>query len=203
MINGIKKISVLLILILVFFLIFKFNILNIGSTFSLSHEEEKDSTIITEKIEKLCNLSTVKYNYQEIVDYSDKMKLGETELPFAIGGKKILLTYRAYINGGCQFIKLEKVSEEHAKVYLSKGQIIDNVLVLESVNIYDVQQGIFNKFNLGDDTSLINEDMKKYAEANKAEIISNAEKNTEELVKSFLETLGYINTEIIFQKEGQ
>jgi hypothetical protein len=193
----IKRASILISLVLIVFLAFKFDLINLGSFFS--NQEEKNSAIITERIEKLCNLATVKYNYQKILDYSNTVKLGEMKLPFGIGEKKILITYRAHVTGGCRFTKLEKVDDEHVRVYLGKGQILDNVLEMDSINIYDVQQGIFNKFSIGDDTTLINEDMKKYVEENKAEIISSAENNASELVKNFLQTLEYSNIEVIFQ----
>jgi acetyltransferase-like isoleucine patch superfamily enzyme len=195
----IKRMSILLIIILIIFLGFKFDLISFGSWISFSNQEEKSSAIITEKIEILCNLSTVKYNYQEILDYSDIVKLGKMKLPFGLGEKKALITYRAYINGGCQFTKLEEVSEEQVKVYLGKGRILDNVLQLDSVNIYDIQEGIFNKFNIDDDTVLINADMKKYEEENREEITRKAEENAGKMVKSFLQTLGYKDIEIIFQ----
>jgi hypothetical protein len=174
-------------------------LLNMQGLVSFSHQEEKNSTILLEKVEDLSNLATVKYNYHEIVDYSDIIKFGEMNLPFSLGGKKILITYRAYVNGGCEFIDLEEVSQDYIKVYLSKGQIFDNVLILDSVNIYDMQEGIFNKFKIIDDTSLINENMQKYLEENKEEIILSAEKNAEKILTNFLQTLGYTSIEIIFQ----
>ena len=166
---------------------------------SFSHQEEKNSFILVEKVEDISNLATIKYNYHEIVDYSDIVKFGELNLPFSLGGKKILITYQAYVNGGCEFIALEEVSQDYVKVYLSRGKILDNVLVLDSVNIYDVQEGIFNKFKIEDDTALINEDMQKYLEKNKEEIILSAEKNAKKLLTNFLQTLGYINVDIIFK----
>ena len=196
----IKWTSILLILILIFLLGFKVDLFNLDSTFTFSNQEEKDSILISERIEKLCNLATVKYNYQEIMDYSNTVKLGEMELPFGMGEKKVLITYRAHVTGGCQLIRLEKISDGHIKVYLGKGQVLDNVLELDSINIYDIQQGIFNKFNIGDDTVLINEDMKKYIEENKTAIIASAEGNAEELIKSFLQTLGFEDIEVIFQE---
>ncbi|HYE84363.1 MAG TPA: DUF4230 domain-containing protein [Clostridia bacterium] len=197
--SYLKWISILLTILLVFLIGFKFDLFDMRSAFSFSNQEEKNSAIITEKVESLCNLSTVKYRYQEILDYSNTVKLGEMELPFGLGEKKVLITYRAYANGGCQFIKLEEAGEDALKVYLGKGQILDNVLELDSVNIYDVQQGIFNRFSIGDDTALINEDMKKYIEENKEEIMSSAEKNAEELIRNFLQTLGYESIEVVFQ----
>ena len=199
--SYIKWISILLAIILIFFIGFKFDIFDIRNPFSFSRQEEKNSAIITEGIERLCNLSTVKYRYQEILEYSNTVKLGEMKLPFGLGDKKVLITYRAYANGGCRFIKLEEASEESIKVYLGKGQILDNVLDLDSVNIYDVQQGIFNRFNIGDDIVLINEDMKKYIEENKEEIISSAEKNAGELIENFLQTLGYTSIEVNFENQ--
>lgn len=195
--SYIKRVSMLAVIILIVFLGFKFDLIRFGSL--LSDKEVKNSAIITQRIENLCNLSTVKYNYQEILDYTNTVKLGEMKLPFGLGEKKVLLTYRAYAVGGCRLIKLEEISDDHIKVFLGKGQILDNVLELDSINIYDIQQGIFNKFSIGDDTALINEDMKQYIEENKEEIISSAEKNAEGIVKSFLQNLGYKDIEISFQ----
>lgn len=194
-----KWTSILLIIILFIFFGFKLGMFNLDSTFTFSNQEKKDSMLITERIENLCNLATVKYNYQEILDYSNTVKLGEMQLPFGMGEKKVLITYRAHVTGGCQLKRLEQVSAAHVKVYLGQGQVLDNVLELDSINIYDIQQGIFNKFNMGEDTALINEDMKVYVEEHRAEISSAAEKNAEELITSFLQTLEYENIEFVFE----
>lgn len=195
----IKWTAILLALILVTFSGFKLGMIEPGGFFSFSEQEEKDSMLITERIDKLCNISTVKYNYQEILDYSNSVKMGEMELPFGMGDKKVLITYRAHATAGCRLIKLEETDEESIKVYLGEGQLLDNVLELESINIYDMQQGMFNKFSLGDDTRLINEDMKKYAEENREEISTAAENNARELIEGFLQSLGYKKIEFIFQ----
>lgn len=196
-----KWTSILLALLLIVFLGIKTGFLSINSPFGIDHQEKKDSAIITERVENLCNLATVKYNYQEILDYSDSVKLGEVELPFGMGEKKVLITYRAHVTGGCKFISLEKQSDNQVKVRLGEGQVLDNVLELDSINIYDMQQGMFNKFNLGDDTVLINEDMKKYAEENRKEITAAAEENAAGLVKGFLQSLGFESVEIVFEPQ--
>ncbi len=195
----IKWTAILLALILVTFSGFKLGLFEPGGFFSFSEQEEKDSMLITERIDKLCNISTVKYNYQEILDYSNSVKMGEMELPFGMGDKKVLITYRAHVTAGCRLIKLEETDEENIKVYLGEGQLLDNVLELDSINIYDMQQGMFNKFSLGDDTRLINEDMKKYVEENREEISTAAENNARELIEGFLQSLGYKKIEFIFQ----
>ncbi len=186
----------ILIIVLIFAVLVMFY--NLTDLFSFNHNEEKHSMIITERIEKLCDLATVRYNYQEILDYSDALQFGNTELPF-IGKKKILIIYQSYINGGCKLIDFEKVDKDSVRIQLSKGQILDNVLVLDSVNIYDVQQDIFNKFNIGDDMVLINEDMKKYAAENEEKIVRTAEENAAELITGFMQSLGYSSTEIVFR----
>lgn len=196
-----KWTSLLLTLLLIFFVGLKFGWFDTDSTFGFDHKEQKDSAIITERVENLCNLATIKYNYQEILNYSDSVKLGEMELPFGMGEKKALITYRAHVTGGCKFISLEKQSDSQVKVHLGEGQILDNVLELDSINIYDMQQGMFNKFNMGDDTVLINEDMKKYAEENRKEITAAAEENAAGLIRGFLESLGFESVEIVFDPQ--
>jgi hypothetical protein len=52
---------------------------------------------------------------------------------------------------------------------------------------------------MGEDTALINEDMKVYVEEHREEISSAAEKNAEELIKNLLETLEYENIEFVFE----
>lgn len=197
----IKWTAILLALILVALIGFKLGLFDLDSTFTFSGQEDKNSVLITERIEKLCSLASVKYNYQEILDYSNTVKLGEMKLPFGMGEKKVLITYRAYINAGCRLIRFERISDGNIRVYLGEGQLLDNVLELDSINIYDIQQGLFNKFNIGEDTALINEDMKKYAEENREKIRRAAEKNAEELIKSFLQTLDYENIEVVFQPQ--
>lgn len=197
----IKWTAILLALILVTFTGFKLGLFGSEGIFSFSEQEQKDSVLITERIEKLCSIAAVKYNYQEILDYSNTVKLGEMELPFGMGEKKVLITYRAHVTAGCRLVKLEETSKGNIKVYLGEGQILDNVLELDSINIYDVQQGMFNKFSIGDDTKLINEDMKKYVEENRDEISRTAEENAQELIRGFLQSLGYENIEFVFQPE--
>jgi len=197
----IKWTAILLALILVTFTGFKLGLFGSEGIFSFSEREQKDSVLITERIEKLCSIAAVKYNYQEILDYSNTVKLGEVELPFGMGEKKVLITYRAHVTAGCRLIKLEESGEGGIKVYLGEGQILDNVLELDSINIYDIQQGMFNKFSIGDDTKLINEDMKRYAEENRNEISRTAEENVRELIRGFLQSLGYENIEFVFQPE--
>ena len=60
----IKWTAILLALILVALFGFKLGLFDLDSTFTFSNQEEKDSVLITERIEKLCSLASVKYNYQ-------------------------------------------------------------------------------------------------------------------------------------------
>jgi len=192
--------SVLIIaLLLGLFMVVKYNWLNLGSFLSLTQDAEKDSTIITERVEKLCELATVKYNYQGIVSFSESTKIGELELPEILGGKKVLLTYRAYLKGGCQLREMTITNDQIMRVVLSPGEILDNVLVLDSLNIYDVQEGIFNKFEIQADTDLVNADMEQYAAEKRAEIVKDAENNAAAIIRGFLESINYQDVEIVFE----
>jgi hypothetical protein len=110
-----------------------------------------------------------------------------------------LISYRAYLNGGCELIEVEESGENSVTVTLGKGKILDNVLELDSLRIYDVQNGIFNRFNIEDDTALIKEDMKRYEEEVKVEVAVSAETNATAIMESFLSSLGYEEVTIRFQ----
>lgn len=155
---------------------------------------KSDSTIITERIEKLCNLATVKYNYADIASMKKASTIFDVEIPLT--EKKFLIKFNAYINAGCSLQKFEKVNRDTVKVTLNKGRILDNVLVIDSVYEYDSTQSIFNKLSFEDYKVEINTQMKKYEEQNKEEIIKNAENNARIIITDFMKSLGYKNVDI-------
>lgn len=158
---------------------------------------QSDSTIITERIEKLCNLATVKYNYTDIASMRKASTIFDVEVPLT--EKKFLIKFNAYINGGCSLQKFEKVNRSTVKITLSKGKILDNVLVIDSVYEYDSTQSIFNKLSFEDYKGEINAQMKKYEEQNKKDIIQNAENNAKILITDFMNSLGYKNVNVQFK----
>lgn len=191
--------AVLAVIVLLVAVLFATGVLDITGPFSSSRDKETRSMLLTERIEAVSNLATVQYHYQEILEHTDSLNLGDWKIPFGWGDKKILISYRAYLNGGCELIEVEELGENGVMVTLGKGQILDNVLDLDSLRIYDVQNGIFNRFNVEDDTALIKEDMKRYEEEVKTEVAASAETNATAIMESFLSSLGYEEITIRFQ----
>ncbi|PKM85629.1 MAG: hypothetical protein CVU86_00905 [Firmicutes bacterium HGW-Firmicutes-11] len=195
-----NAITIALVVIVVFTaVLFATGVVDITGPFSSSHDKDTRSMLLTERIEAVSNLATVQFHYQEILEHTDSLNLGDWKLPFGWGDKKILISYRAYLNGGCKLLGVEETGENGVTVTLGKGEIFDNVLDLDSLRIYDVQNGIFNRFDIADDTSLIKEDMKRYEEEVRVEVAATAETNAKAIMDNFLSSLGYEDITVRFQ----
>lgn len=68
------------------------------SIFGVKNHTTFDSTVIIEKIDKICELSAVKYYYSNVVAYKDNKKLKDFDLPFT--QKAFLIKYDGYIKAG-------------------------------------------------------------------------------------------------------
>lgn len=184
------------VIILVLSIVSLFFISKITGGIKFGSVAQSDSTIITERIEKLCNLATVKYNYVDIASMKKASTFFDIEVPLT--EKRFLIKFNAYINAGCDLQRFEKVNRDTVKIILSKGKVLDNVLLIDSVYEYDSTQSIFNKLSFEDYKGEINAQMKKYEEQNKEEIIQNAEKNAKMIITDFMKSLGYKNVEVQF-----
>lgn len=166
-------------------------VLTIQNPLTIGSQKETRSMLLLERVEEVRALATVRFHYQEILEHSDILDVAGLELPFGLGEKKILISYRAYLNGGCDLLSVEETGENGVSVVLGKGRVMDNVLVLDSLRIYDVQNGLFNRFEIDDDTKLVDADMKRYEEEVRAEVAEAAETNAKQMLEGFLLSLGY------------
>ena len=83
---------------------------------------------------------------------------------------------------------------------LDKPVIFDNVIVEEDVYIYDEKDSVFNKLSFEDLYDvLIKEKKSMEEEVIEKGLLNDAEKNTEEILTSLLEGMGFENIEIIFK----
>lgn len=158
------------------------------------------SDTIDERVSKILELSTVKYNYTNIVTYKDNKKVNGLNVPFT--NKSFIIKYSGYIKAGVDLNGVEsKVTDTKTiKVILDKPTIFDNVIVEEDVYIYDERDSVFNKLSFKDLYEVLVEEKKSMEE----EVIENgllndAQKNTEELMISLLEGMGFEDIDITFK----
>lgn len=190
-----KKIGIISLLmvaiILTVFLYFKF---------SIKKEVTLLSDTIEEKVSKILEISTVKYNYTNVVTYKDNKKANGLNLPFT--NKSFILKYSGYIKAGVDLngVETKVLNPKTVKMTLDKPSVLDNVIVNEDVYIYDERDSVFNKLSFNDLNDVLIEEKKKMEkETIEKGLLKEAEKNTKELLTSLLESMGFENIEIVFR----
>lgn len=158
------------------------------------------SDTIEEKLAKILEVATVKYNYTNVVTYKDNKKISNINLPFT--NKSFIIKYSGYIKAGVDLngIETQVIDPKTVKITLDKPQIFDNVIVEEDVYVYDERDSVFNKLTFDDLYDVLveeKENMEK--EVIKKGLLKDAEKNTKELIISLLESMGFEEIEITFR----
>ena len=178
-------------IILSFFLYFKF---------STKKEVTLLSNTIEEKVSKILEVSTVKYNYTNVVTYKNNKKVNGLNVPFT--NKSFIIKYSGYIKAGIDLngVETQVVDPKTVKIILDKPSVFDNVIVEEDVYIYDERDSVFNKLSFEDLYEVLIEQKKKMEkDVIKKGLLNDAKNNTEELMTSLLEGIGFENIEIVFR----
>lgn len=158
------------------------------------------SNNVEEQVMKLLDLSTVKYNYTNVVAYKDNKKVKDMDIPFT--SKGFLIKYNGYIKAGVNLstAEINVKDQKNVEVILDKPTIFDNVINEEDAYIYDEKESIFNQLKIQDLYDVLvkeKENMEK--EVKEKGILNEAEKNAEEILRSFLTSMGFENIKIIFK----
>ncbi len=158
------------------------------------------SDTIEEKLAKILEVATVKYNYTNVVTYKDNKKISNINLPFT--NKSFIIKYSGYIKAGVDLngIETQVIDPKTVKITLDKPKIFDNVIVEEDVYVYDERDSVFNKLTFDDLYDVLVEEKKNMEkEVIKKGLLKDAEKNTKELIISLLESMGFEEIEITFR----
>lgn len=150
------------------------------------------SSTIEENISKLVELSTIKYNYSNIVEYKNNKELSGMKIPFTL--KTFLVKYSGYIKAGINLdtIEIKIKDKDSIEIIMEKPKIFENVISEEDVYFYNEKDSIFNKLNYKDLYDvLIDEKEKMEAEVIEKGILNEAQVNGSQIIRSLLEGLGF------------
>lgn len=159
---------------------------------SINNDVKLISNNIEEKVSELVELSTIKYNYTNVVEYEDSKKLSGLNIPFT--NKKFILKYTGYIKAGIELDDIDIIvpDRETVKIKMNKAEITENVISEEDVYFYDEKESIFNKLTYEELYDvLIEEKEKMEKEVLEKGILNDAEKNGEKIIYSLLEGMGF------------
>lgn len=157
-----------------------------------THKINVLSDHIEQKVSRIVELSTVVYNYTDIVSYKDNIQVNGVNLPFT--NKSFIIKYSGYIKAGIDLesLNFNVIDKNNIKITMDKAKVLENVIVEEDVEFFDEKDGLFNKLNFKDLYAvLIGEKERIKSEAIKNGLLNEAEKNGEEIIRSLLEEMGF------------
>ncbi|NLV77197.1 MAG: DUF4230 domain-containing protein [Tissierellia bacterium] len=184
-------ISIIVVIVFSLFMYFKF---------SIKKETVKLSDTIEEKLAKILEVATVKYNYTNVVTYKDNMKVSGLNVPFT--NKSFIIKYSGYIKAGVDLngIETQVIDPKTVKIILDKPKVFDNVIMEEDVYVYDERDSVFNKLSFNDLYDVLVEEKKSMEEeVIEKGLLNDAEKNAKDVLMSLLESMGFENIEIVFR----
>lgn len=142
-------------------------------------ENITDAVMIKNKLERLADICTAEYSYNEIITDRSTGFLG-------LDPKAIIIMIEGKIKAGCRLVAFEGKNGKYS-VVLSKPYIMDGHA--EIVNEVP-RNGFFRKYEMSDDKEMADKAHKKIEDKVRDELFYNAEKNTRDVVLELLNNLG-------------
>lgn len=192
--HKIKFITLFILLITTISTIMIYSIIN-----SIKNEQDITSNLIAERLSKISELSTLKYNYSNIIALKNSKKFKDVPIPFT--EKSFFVKYSGYIKAGVDLKDLVVfVNEKDVTITLKKSRILDNVINDEDLLVYDEKSSMFNKLSMQDIINEISNEKIVIAEdLLKKGFLDEANNNAKLLLKGFLLDMGFENVNIIFK----
>ncbi len=166
---------------------------------SFGDDKVTNSTVIAERLSKISELSTVKYNYSNILAVKDIKKFKDFPIPFT--EKSFLIKYSGYIKAGVNLKDLHVlVNEKTVTITLKKSKIFDHAINNEDLFIYDEKSSLFNVLSMQDMIQEISSEKSKI-ETNliKTGFLDEANANAKLLLQGLLLDMGFENVIIVFK----
>jgi hypothetical protein len=165
---------------------------------NFNSDKSISSTVISERLSKISELSTIKYNYSNIIALTDTKKFKDFYIPFT--EKSFLIKYSGYIKAGVDLKDLDIViNQKNITITLKKSKVLDNIINTEDFFVYDEKSSMFNKLNIQDVIKEIsNQKNKAETDLIKTGFLEVANTNAKLLLQGILGDMGFENVTIIF-----
>lgn len=157
----------------------------------LSKEEPKyDSTLIETQITEISELATLEYRYKGNAEYDGgaKQALG-INIPFT--SKSMLVYYEGIVKIGIDFAAIDvdlDIEAETLKVKIPHSKILSHEIDMDSWEVLDVKNGLFNSVTPEDNAEFIKtqkNNMEK--EISESELLAEADEKAKTQLVSFIQ----------------
>lgn len=186
-------------------ILFTFLILLISGIYFISNKYKKESIYkdnikVINTLSQVLDISTVKYNYSNIVEIKKDKSISNIKIPFT--EKSFIIKYNGIINGGVKPEDIEVVSNtgDEILIDIKKCQILDHYIDDENIYVYDIKNSIFNKLDIQEALDEISNCKKEYEEKIISEgFMEEIQKNTKISIENILKGIGYKEVVINFK----
>lgn len=157
------------------------------------------SGVLTE-IKQISQLNTVEMYFNEILDYSESLQIGDFIIPFT--EKKFIFIIEAKVQSG---VDLSTLTEDDVEITDNKITLRLNRATITSKEIlkyqaYDEKDGLFNRVSNEDTLNTLNEfKVRLENQALSKGILTSAEDNARIALTGFLRLLGFEEIFITFK----
>ncbi|KOF09150.1 hypothetical protein AC739_16215 [Planococcus glaciei] len=156
----------------------------------ITSSQSAQTSLIQERVVELTELATLKYEYKNAMVNRDNKEIPLTDIRFAETIK--LVEYTGYLKAGSDLsgVEVEYNKEgKEVKVRVPKAKVLDNVVNLKDMKIEDVKGNIFSDPPTQQIIDDIYDESKKFEEEKITQgFLTEADKRTEEFLKTFLNT---------------
>ena len=152
----------------------------------------KDNIKVINTLTQVLDISTVKYNYSNVVEIKKDKSISNIKIPFT--EKSFIVKYNGVINGGVKPEDIEIVSNtgDEIIIEIKTCQILDHYIDDENIYVYDVKNSIFNKLDIQEILEDISNCKKEYEEKIISEgFMEEIQKNTIVSIQNILKGIGY------------
>lgn len=160
---------------------------------------EATSSTVSESIMHILQLSTLQYNYTDVVSYKESSKYKDMTIPFT--EKRFMIKYTGYLKASSDLsnIQIDTPDSETVHVTINHAKISDNVINEEDIYVYDEKGSIFNNLKIADVYEIMVEE-KQNTEAKLIEngFLEDADQRAEDLITEVLKAMNFKNIVIRF-----
>lgn len=143
MLKKVNLKNILILILLVLCLVFGF------SYFSEKNETRIDEKLITNRIENVKELTSLKYSYTNMGEFENSNKFYGYDIPFT--QKKFIVAYDGTISCGVNLDDMDvDVSGKNINIKIPHSQIISHEIYEDSLKVFDQKNSIFNLIEVED-----------------------------------------------------
>ena len=156
--------------------------------------KKESGSIEQEKIQKICELATLKCFYHNVVEYEKEPDTIFKYGAFKFGYKKMWTEYDGVVRVGIDAsqIKISEPKNGIVEIYIPNAKVLDATADMDSFNTLVVEKGIFTDITASEKAIAYSEaqkNMEEQANSDK-EILNEAKENAKKLISEYVDHIG-------------